>query len=58
MEAKTNLRNIKLFPIYKLFAYDLMFFYAIQMLFLHNIKGISISQILLLSSFYSAFCKR
>ena len=55
MESKINLRNIKLFPTYKLFAYDLMFFYAIQMLFLHNVKGISISQILLLSSFYSAF---
>lgn len=55
MESKVNIRNVKLFPIYKLFAYDLMFYYAIQMLFLHNVKGISISKILLLSSFYSAF---
>lgn len=55
MESIKNLKNVKLFPIYKLFAYDLMFYYAIQMLFLHNIKGISIPQILLLSSLYSAF---
>jgi len=55
MESKINFRNIKLFPIYKLFAYDLLFYYAISMLFLHNVKGISISQILLLSSLYSAF---
>ena len=38
-----------------MFAYDLMFYYAIQMLFLHNVKGISIPEILLLSSLYSAF---
>ena len=55
MESKKNLKNIKLFPIYKLFAYDLLFYYAIQMLFLHNIKGISVANIVLLSSLYSAF---
>ena len=55
METNKNLKNIKLFPIYKLFAYDLLFYYAINMLFLHNIKGISIANIVLLSSIYSAF---
>jgi len=55
LETIKNLKNIKLFPIYKLFAYDLMFFYAISMLFLHNVKGISISEILLLGSIYCAF---
>jgi len=55
MDSIKNLKNVKLFPIYKLFAYDLMFYYAIQMLFLHNVKGISIPHILLLSSLYSAF---
>lgn len=55
MNTKENLKNIKLFPIYKLFAYDLLFYYAIQMLFLHNVKGISISNIVLLNSLYSAF---
>ncbi len=55
MESKINFKNIKLFPIYKLFAYDLLFYYAIQMLFLHNVKGISVANIVLLSSLYSAF---
>ena len=55
MESKKNLKNIKQFPIYKLFAYDLLFYYAIQMLFLHNVKGISVANIVLLSSLYSAF---
>lgn len=55
MNTKENLKNIKLFPIYKLFAYDLLFYYAIQMLFLHNAKSISISNIVLLNSLYSAF---
>lgn len=55
MESIKNLKNIKLFPIYKLFAYDLMFYYAIQMLFLHNVKGVSVPDIVLLSSFFCAF---
>ncbi len=55
MNSYKNLKNVKMFPIYKLFAYDLLFYYAIQMLFLHNVKGISISNIVLLSSLYSAF---
>lgn len=55
MKTKEKLNNIKLFPIYKLFAYDLLFYYAIQMLFLHNVKGISISNIVLLNSVYSIF---
>lgn len=55
MESEKNLKNIKIFPIYKLFAYDLMFYYAIQMLFLHNVKGISIPRILLLNSIFCAF---
>ncbi len=55
MDSIKNLKNIKLFPIYKLFAYDLLFYYAIQMLFLHNVKGVSISGILLLNSIYCAF---
>ena len=55
METNKNLKSIKLFPIYKLFAYDLLFYYAVQMLFLHNIKGVSIANIVLLGSLYSVF---
>lgn len=46
-------RNVKLFPIYKLFSYDLLFYYAISILFLTGVKGFSLSQVALLSSIYS-----
>lgn len=50
-----NEKNIKLFPIYKLFSYDLLFYYATSMLYLNQVKLISVSDILLLSSIYCAF---
>lgn len=46
-------RNIKLFPVYKLFSYDILFYYAISVLFFTSVKGFSLSQIALLSSIYS-----
>ncbi len=46
-------RNIKLFPIYKLFSYDILFYYAISILFLTGVKDFNISQVALLSSIYS-----
>lgn len=46
-------RNIKIYPIYKLFSYDILFYYAISLLYLANVKGLSLSQIALASSIYS-----
>ncbi|MBQ8042968.1 MAG: MFS transporter [Clostridia bacterium] len=46
-------RNIKLFPVYKLFSYDILFYYAVSILFLTGVKGFSLSQTALLSSIYS-----
>lgn len=46
-------RNVKLFPIYKLFSYDLLFYYAVSILYLTGVKGFSVSQTALLSSIYS-----
>ena len=46
-------RNVKLFPIYKLFSYDVLFYYAISILYLTGTKGFSVSQVALLSSIYS-----
>lgn len=46
-------RNVKLFPIYKLFSYDVLFYYAISILYLTATKGFSLSQVALLSSIYS-----
>ncbi len=46
-------RNIKLFPVYKLFSYDILFYYAISILYLTGTKGFSLSQVALVSSVYS-----
>ncbi len=45
-------RNAKLYPIYKMFSWDLLCYYSIEYLFLTITKGISISDVLLLSAFY------
>lgn len=45
--------NVKLFPIYKLFSYDVLFYYAVSILFLTGAKGFTVSQAALLSSIYS-----
>lgn len=48
--------NMKLFPIYKMFAWDLLFYYAISFLFLTNVKGLSAAEVVLVDvSFYTFF---
>lgn len=48
--------NMKLFPIYKMFAWDLLFYYAISFLFLTNVKGLSSAEVVLVDvSFYTFF---
>ena len=55
LEEKQN-RNIKLFPIYKMFAWDLLFYYAISFLFFTEAKGMTVSDILLVEvSLYTFF---
>lgn len=49
------LKNIKLFPIYKMFSYDILFYYAISMLYLTMVKGLSNSQVLLMGSIFCIF---
>ena len=54
MEDNSNLqKNIKKFPIYKMFAWDLLFYYAIIFLFLVKAKGLTTSQILFADAFYT-----
>lgn len=48
-------RNVNLFPIYKLFSYDILFFYAIQTLYLMEMKNFTIGQVGMISSFYCLF---
>lgn len=47
--------NASLFPIYKMFSWDLLFFYAIQYLFFTITKGISPGDLLKVNAFYPIF---
>ncbi len=47
--------NLRIYPLYKMLSWDLLFYYAISFLFLSNCKGFSASQILLAESFYPLF---
>lgn len=48
-------RNMKLFPIYKMLSWDLLFYYTINFLFLTQIKNISASEVVLTDSIYALF---
>ena len=52
-DKKTNAR---LFPIYKMFSWDLLFYYSIIYLFLTQAKNFSASEVLLAESFFTASC--
>lgn len=54
METKEE-KNIRLFPIYKAMAWDLLFFYTILFLFLTQAKGISAADVLLADAIYPIF---
>lgn len=47
--------NMRIFPTYKKLAWDYLFFYTIDFLFLTQIKGISSSDVVLKSTFYAFF---
>lgn len=46
-------KNIKLFPIYKMLSWDLLFYYAIIFLYLIQVKKLTASQILLAEAMYN-----
>lgn len=54
METKEE-KNVRLFPIYKAIAWDLLFFYTILFLFLTQVKGISAADVLLADAVYPIF---
>ncbi len=47
--------NAKLFPLYKMFSWDLLFYYSVLFLFLTKVKGLSASNVLLLDAIYTLF---
>lgn len=50
--SKKKRNNAILYPIYKMFSWDLLSFYSIEFLFYTITKGISASQVLMLTSIY------
>lgn len=52
---KAKERNRKIFPIYKMFSWDLLFYYTISFLFLSQVKELSASDIFLGDAFYAIF---
>lgn len=47
--------NAKLYPLYKMFAYDLLCFYSVEFLFYTITKGITASEVLIINAFYMLF---
>ncbi len=54
-ETQAKRKNAKLFPIYKMFSWDLLFFYSTQYLFYTMVKGITPGEILKLDAFFPLF---
>lgn len=52
-ENEKKRKNIKLFPIYKMLSWDLLFYYAIIFLYLVEVKGLTASQALLAEAIYN-----
>lgn len=50
---KHKKKNVRLFPIYKMLSWDLIFYFPIIFLFLTQIKGLTASQVLLADAFYT-----
>ena len=54
-EIQMRKRNMKIFPTYKKLAWDYLFFYTINFLFLTQVKGINPADVVLIDAFYSLF---
>ncbi len=54
-EIKAKKQNAKLFPFYKMFSWDLLFFYSTQYLFFTVVKGLTAGEILKVNAFYPLF---
>lgn len=52
---KIRRKNAKTYPIYKMFSWDLLFFYSIEFLFYTITKKITASQVLIISGLYMVF---
>ena len=55
-EIRNKKLNARLYPIYKMVSWDLLFYYSIIYLFLVQAKGFTASQVLLSEAFFTALC--
>jgi len=55
-EIQDKKSNARLYPIYKMISWDLLFYYPIIYLFLTQVKNFSASQVLLADAFFTASC--
>ena len=53
--AKDKKANVNLYSKYKMFSWDMLFYYAISFLFFTQIKGISAADVVLAEAFYPLF---
>lgn len=54
-DVQMRKRNMKLFPTYKKLAWDYLFFYTINFIFLTQVKNINPADVVLIDAFYSLF---
>lgn len=54
-EAKIRKNNMKIYPFYRMLSMDLLFFYAIEFLFITQVKGLSASDFMIGQVFYALF---
>ncbi|MCI9063171.1 MAG: MFS transporter [Clostridia bacterium] len=54
-KQKMRKTNMRIFPLYKMLAWDYLFFYTIDFLFLTQVKGFSAADVVLKSTFYALF---
>lgn len=52
---KIRRNNAKLYPLYKMFSWDLLFFYSIEFLFYTITKKVTASEVLIINGFYLLF---
>lgn len=55
IEIKNSKINVNIYKYYAMFAYDWLFYYAIEVLYLTIVKGFTMSHIMYISSFYAFF---
>ena len=55
-EIQNRKVNARLYPIYKMISWDLLFYYSIIYLFLTQAKGFSASQVLLAEAVFTSMC--